>query len=166
MKQQMERPDARSHMTAMRYFRDHLAMRRSARQDGIAPDDHIGFAEWLIARRSSVVAGAWRRMRAAALFGLDFEGADTARLAERMLRGEGSAGAAPAGRGPARIGNPDRQQRLLLFRALAAHAKAGSRLAGVTAHWLRAGRAVGLRPCQWEHACIVAADEAGGPYRY
>lgn len=164
MKQQMKKPNARSHMTTMRYFQDHLAMRRSARQYGIAPDDHVAFAEWVIARRSGVVAGAWRRMRASALFGLDLEGAETARLAERMLRSEGSAGAAPVSRGPARISTPDREHQLLLFRALAARAKAGSRIAGVTAHWLRAGRAVGLRPCQWEHASIVAADEAGGPY--
>ncbi len=151
-------------MTTMRYFRDHEAMRRSAAQEGIAPDDHVAFAEWVIARRPGVVAGAWRRMRASALFGLDLEGAETARLAERMLRGEGSAGAAPVSSGPARISTPDREQQLLLFRALAARAKAGSRIAGVTALWLRAGRALGLRPCQWEHARIVAADEAGGPY--
>jgi hypothetical protein len=44
MKQQMDRPDARSHMTTMRYFRDHEAMRRSAAQEGIAPDDHVAFA--------------------------------------------------------------------------------------------------------------------------
>lgn len=164
MEHHEQRQGARSHMTTMRYVQDHEAMRRSAAQDGVAPEDHTGFAGWVIARRPGVVAGSWRRMRAAALFGLDLEGAEGARRAELMLREAGSDGAAPVSRGPARIGAPDRQERLALFRAVAARAKSGSRIAEVTAHWLRAGRAVGLRPCQWEYASVAAANETGGPY--
>ena len=126
--------------------------------------DYVAFAHWLVARKASVAAGSWRRMRAAALAGLDFEGAASARAAEALLRAETATSGAKPSTGPERRRRAGDGDLARMLRALAKRAGRGSEIARVAALWLRAGRAAGLRPGAWRGACLLPADAYGGPY--
>lgn len=183
------RRPAASHVTGMRYYLDFLHLRwrwESGRGDtrirGSAGDsesfiywlhstqagvtrcyDHVAFAVWLLARRPTLAAGSWRRMRAAALHGLRIESGEAARSAEALLRAATTAATEQKSQ-PTVKKSIREDAHAWVHGALLERAKRGSEVARVAAHWLRAGHALGLRPAAWRGARLLPADAGGGPY--
>gem|GEM_PF-6687363 len=155
-------PPTRSWATGVEYHLRYQRLRERAAAAGIGPDDHLGFARWLIGEKSRAQPAYWRKLKAAALAGLDLEGAATAREAEALLRAETSAGTARGAprRAPRRKTVTPDEMRLLLEnltrRALT------SEVGRLTVVWLIAGHATGLRPCEWRSA-VLASDANGRP---
>ena len=126
--------------------------------------DHLGFAEWLVARRASLAPGSWRRTRAAALEGLGIEGSASARQAEQLLNATPASGAPRTnGSVPVKLRNVGGGELGRVLAALDRRARRGSRVAHVAAVWLRAGRGVALPPRGWRGARVLPEGGAGGP---
>lgn len=155
----------RTHLTNMEYFNRYERLRAAATEkDGISSEDHLGFAKWVVARKPGHVASYWRKMKAVALHGLDREGDRSAREAEALLKAETSTGSSKTTSRPSKLKRVPEDDLSRVFEALADRARRSSDLARITALWLRAGRVVGLRPCEWKGTRVRPKDERGGPY--
>lgn len=153
---------SRTISTEIEYFHRYRLLRQLAAQQGITLDDHLGFAKWVVARRPTVVASYWRRLKAVALLGLDREGAASARDGEDLLRSEQSTGASKTPSRPGKLKRLPEEDLSKVLEALAS--RPNSELSRIAALWLQAGRLVGLRPCEWRDSSLLPADGAGGPY--
>lgn len=147
--------------TSMEYLCRYTSLRDRATVARIPPEDHVGFAKWLISWKGAMRPSYWRKTRAAALAGLDREGAHSAREAEALLRNETAAGTSrKPSRAPRAKGIQAADYECLLH-ALAQRTPR-SRIALVTIFWVMATRAVGLRPVEWRGA-FLSEDHLGRP---
>jgi integrase len=146
----------------MEYHLRYQHLRSRGARAGAGPEDHLAFARWLVASKAEAQPAYWRKLKAAALHGLNLEGDASARQAEALLRAEGSDGAArgaPRRASRRKAITADELQRLL--ETLTQRTRT-SEVARVTILWLIAGYATGLRPCEWRSAALIA-DEDGRP---
>jgi hypothetical protein len=158
-----EFPATRTHSTEMEYYIRYQRLRRVAvAATGARKSDHVAFSNWIIERRPTVMASYWRKLKAVALHGLNLEGDRSAREAEFILQKEGSSGAAKVTEHKTKLKRLTDEDLNRVLDALAE--RHGSELAPIVAMWLKAGRLVGLRPCEWRDAKLLTADGVGGPY--
>lgn len=153
-------PPTRTSSTDLEYYCRYLGLRDRAGREGIKEEDHRGFVTWLIGRKSEMAAAYWRKVKAAALAGLDREGAKSARDAELLLQAETSAGTSRRPSRAPRAKAISAEDYELLLHALTDRIPRSRNIALVTLMWMMAGRAVGLRPCEWARASLTT-DELG-----
>ncbi|WP_270933303.1 hypothetical protein [Falsiroseomonas oryzae] len=151
----------RTWLTQQEYLCRYHALRDRAAEVGVGHDDHLGFAEWVVVERARMRPAYWRKVRQAALAGLDLSGAASARQAERMIRDAPPPPSLSTPRRAPRAKGIKQNDLAKLLRKLSEQAKT-SRIARVLICWLIAGHATGLRPVEWRDAELLQSP-SGDP---